>query len=187
MALESRGGCCNLCGWERYDSEAIGCARRQAGCKDAVRALPRAHGHCRDQDEVLRCVLCVQRLPRGARRASDCRVAGERVGAEGDTLRGVRRGVDHTSVHGVRIVLSELRRELQPRLQKTLSFLFWRERGYKRSMRTRMGPQQGRRLGENSAERKIRHISDLFVAAKAATHKDYQSVDWTLAKPTAPA
>jgi hypothetical protein len=54
-------------------------------------------------------------------------------------------------------------------------------------MRTRIGPQHGRRLGESSAERKIRHISDLFVAAKAATHKDYQRVDRTSAKPTTPA
>ncbi len=54
-------------------------------------------------------------------------------------------------------------------------------------MRTRIGPQQGRRLGENSAEREIRHISELFVAAKAATHKDYQRVGRTLAEPTTPA
>jgi hypothetical protein len=54
-------------------------------------------------------------------------------------------------------------------------------------VRTRIGPQEGRRLGENSAERKIRHVSDLFVVAKAATDKDYQRVDRTLPKPTTPA
>ena len=109
------------------------------------------------------------------------------MGAEGDTLRGLRRGVDGTAVHGVRVLLPEMRREVQSWVQKTLSFLFWREKGYKRPMRTRIGPQEGRRLGENSAETKIRHISDLFVAAKAATHKDYQRVDQTLPTPTTPA
>jgi hypothetical protein len=187
MALESRGGCYKLCDWEHHDSEAIGCARHRVGCADTLPALPRADGHYRDQDEVLRRVLRVQGLPRGACGPPNCLVAGEGVGAKGDTLRSLRGGVEHTAVHGVQILLPELRREFQSWVQKTLSFLFWRGRNYKRPMRTRIGPQQGRRLGEKSAERKICQISDLFVAAKAATHKDYQRVDWTLPKPATPA
>jgi hypothetical protein len=87
----------------------------------------------------------------------------------------------------VRIALPEVPRQFQSWVPETLSFLLWREKGYKRPMRTRIGPQEGRRLGENSAETKIRHISDLFVAAKAATRKDYQRVDQTLPTPTTPA
>src|SRR6202050_348982 len=129
MALESRGGCYKLCGWEHHDSEVIGCARHRVGCADTLRALPRADGHCRDQDEVLRRVLRVQGLPRSAGGPCDCRVAGERVGAEGYTLRGLRRGVDDTAIHAVRIALRELRGAVQSWVQKTFSFLFWRAAG----------------------------------------------------------
>src|ERR1700678_3393593 len=105
MALESRGGCYKLCDWEHHDSEAIGCARHRVGCADTLPALPRADGHYRDQDEVLRRVLRVQGLPRGACGPPHRGVGGERMGAEGDTLRGLRRGVDGTAVHGGRVLL----------------------------------------------------------------------------------
>src|SRR6202022_2505301 len=57
-------GCANA-------SDSSPCAWRQSRCPDPLRTLSRTDGrHC-DQDEVLRCLLCVKGLPCRARRSQD--------------------------------------------------------------------------------------------------------------------
>ena len=116
--------CCKLFRLERYASRAIRCARSQSRCANALRALSRPHRHHRDQDEVLRRILRLQRLPRSARRPPDRSLAAERMDAESNSLRRMRHGANHTSIHAVRVPLPQLPRAIQLRLPQPLPFLF---------------------------------------------------------------
>ena len=116
--------CCKLFRLERYASQAIRCARSQSRCANALRALSRPDGHRRDQDEVLRRILRLQRLPRSARRPPDRSLAAERMDAESNSLRRMRHGANHTSIHAVRVPLPQLPRAIQLRLPQPLPFLF---------------------------------------------------------------
>src|ERR1700677_3013677 len=112
------------------DSEFTTRARHQSRPADPLRALPRSHGHYRHQNEVLRRLLCLQGLPRGARRSSDRSLAGKRMESESNTLRRLRHGANHQPVPGLRFALPNLQRAFQPRLPKSLSFLFRRRQQF---------------------------------------------------------
>ena len=87
-------------------------------------ALPRTHGHHRDQDQVLRGLLCLQGLPLCSGRSQDRGLARDRMGRAGDTLRSLRHRVNHPPVHAGRISVPGLPWAVQSWVSKPLSLLF---------------------------------------------------------------
>ena len=93
-----------------HGSEAIGCARCESRCANALRALSRLDRHHRHQDEVLRRILRLQRLPPSARRPPNRSLAGKRVDAKRHPLWRLPHGANHKSIHALRFPLPKLPR-----------------------------------------------------------------------------
>jgi len=91
---------------------------------DALLAPPYAGGHHRHQNEVLRNLLCVQRLPYCARRSCLRGLAAQRMESGSHFVWRMRRKADYLRIHAMRLSLPGLLCPLQSGVPEPLPFLF---------------------------------------------------------------